>query len=83
MLQPFKSMKSFQLYFQILTVGIFQSEKLSTVEPLSYDHFFYMTTSLLQPYIFLTQTQKSLSHFNILKTVLMQPPCYLDQGFIA
>ena len=76
----------FRQYFQILTLGIFQSKKVSTVEPLqslSYDHLFYMTTSLLRPYIFLTQTQKSLSHFIILKTTLMQPPRYKDQGFIA
>ena len=73
----------FPQYFQILTLGIFQSEKVSTVEPLqslSYDHLFCM---LLRPYIFLTQTQKSLSHFIILKTTLMQPPRYNDQGFIA
>ena len=72
----------FSQYFQILTLGIFQSEKVSTVEPLqslSYDHLFCM---LLRPYIFLTQTQKSLSHFIILKTTLMQPPRYNDQGFI-
>ena len=69
-------MKSFWQYFQILTLGIFQSKKFSTVEPLSYDHLFYTTTSLLRPYIFLTQTQKSPSHFIILKTMLMQSPHY-------
>ena len=66
----------FWQYSQILTLGIFQSKKFSTVEPLSYDHLFYTATSLLRPYIFLTQTQKSPRHFIILKTMLMQSPHY-------
>ena len=73
----------FQQYFQILTLGIFQSKKVSTVELLSYDHLFYTTTSLLRPYIFHTQAQKSLSYFIILNTTLMQPPRYKEPGFYS
>ena len=73
----------FRQYFQILTLGIFQSKKVSTVELLSYDHLFYTTTLLLRPYIFHTQAQKSLSYFIILNTTLMQPPRYKEPGFYS